>query len=290
MANISIQRAIRFGEHDGTTLQGDLYLPAGDGPFPAFVLAHGGAWTRGSRQQWSSWGEHLARQGVLAYAPTYRLATRGAPGYPSSAADLRAAIQFLRANPLNWPVDPERIGGFGFSAGAHLTALVALAGDGAPFTDAYPQDEHRNVSATLSVVVGVCGIYDVLAKWEHDQLHRPLDAMTETFMGGTPMDRRTEYYAASPIYHASSQNCLGTRWLIAWGEHEDQLDHRQQSIPFAHHVKRAGGLVHTAVVPGANHFWFIDSNVGESTATAYFAGRLSEFIQGWSGWYEHPRL
>ena len=46
-------------------------------------------------------------------------------------------VQFLRRRGQAIKVDPDRIGLLGDSAGAHLTALVALAGDKPPFVGAY---------------------------------------------------------------------------------------------------------------------------------------------------------
>ena len=51
-------------------------------------------------------------------------------------------------------VDPNRIGCMGDSAGAHLAALVALAGDSPPFADAYPHDPYASVRTHVKVVVG----------------------------------------------------------------------------------------------------------------------------------------
>ena len=42
---------------------------------------------------------------------------------------MKAAIQFVRAKAAEFGIDPDRIGLMGNSAGGHLSALVALAGD-----------------------------------------------------------------------------------------------------------------------------------------------------------------
>jgi len=40
--SIETRGGVAYAAHDGVSLLGDLYLPAGAGPFPALVAAHGG--------------------------------------------------------------------------------------------------------------------------------------------------------------------------------------------------------------------------------------------------------
>ena len=56
-------KGITYATHDGIALQGDLYLPAGRGPFPVIVNVHGGYWRRGSRETYQYWGPYLAARG-----------------------------------------------------------------------------------------------------------------------------------------------------------------------------------------------------------------------------------
>jgi len=58
--------AIAYATHDGVTLQGDLYLPAGPGPFPALVAVHGGGWQAGARNAFQFFGPWLAQRGYAA--------------------------------------------------------------------------------------------------------------------------------------------------------------------------------------------------------------------------------
>jgi hypothetical protein len=48
-SNIEIQLGIEYANHEGVSLLGDLYMPAGQGLFPTMLLIHGGAWQRSSR-------------------------------------------------------------------------------------------------------------------------------------------------------------------------------------------------------------------------------------------------
>src|SRR5262249_58269394 len=106
-------------------------------------------------------------------AINYRLVQGTKHRYPVAVHDTRAAVQFLRSQAAALKGDPTRIGCIGDSAGAHVAALVALAGDSPSFAESAPNDPYAGVSTHVKVVVGVYGVYDLLAQWQHDQITRP---------------------------------------------------------------------------------------------------------------------
>jgi acetyl esterase/lipase len=70
----------------------------------------------------------LNRYGVTAFVLKYRLARETGSTYTierDAAADLRRAIRWVRANAVQYGVDPRRIGVMGFSAGGEVVSLVA---------------------------------------------------------------------------------------------------------------------------------------------------------------------
>ena len=141
---IEARGGVSYATHDGVALAGDLYLPAGAGPFPALVGVHGGGWQAGARHAFQFWGPYLAARGYVLFAISYRLAKKGQKMFPQAVNDVRAAVQFVRGSAAEFKVDPERIGLFGASAGGHLASLAALGG--ASFQGAYPNDGHAKVS------------------------------------------------------------------------------------------------------------------------------------------------
>ncbi len=110
----------------------DLYLPptpeGGAGRRrPAIVFVHGGGWRGGDKGagMFRTLPEAYAKLGYVCISVNYRL-TREAP-FPACIEDCKCAVRWLRAHATQYEVDPQRIGGFGNSAGAHLVALLALA-------------------------------------------------------------------------------------------------------------------------------------------------------------------
>src|SRR3974390_138873 len=145
-APITTHTDILFAEHDGTALLADLYLPQGAAKAPVLIGVHGGGWQLGNRKFYNNMGSYLARNGIAVFAIEYRLMAPGVKTYPGAVYDVRAAVQFVRAKAPELGLDPERIGLIGDSAGAHLSALVALAGSEPPFSGQYRNDLYAATS------------------------------------------------------------------------------------------------------------------------------------------------
>ena len=101
---------VEYVEHDGVKLAGDLYLPKGLAKAPILIAVHGGGWQAGSRSGYRHWGHYLAKQGFGVFAISYRLSKPGTKSYPEAVYDVKAAVQFTRANAAQLSIDSERIG------------------------------------------------------------------------------------------------------------------------------------------------------------------------------------
>lgn len=269
------QPGVVYAKHDGVELVGDFYLPKGHDKAPVLVAVHGGGWQVGSRQSYRYWGLFLARAGYAVFAIDYRL---GKPGmYPAAVYDTKAAIQFVRAKAAEFNLDPDRIGLIGDSSGAHLAALVALAGD--QFNSAYRDDANAAVLANAKAVVGFYGEYDLLAQWTHDLTARPRDNIVEKFLGVPPTENRRIYFDSSPISYATvDRNKL--RFLLIHGTDDDIADPAAQSGAFLTALNQAQFFARRIIIPGAGHFW--SSDPFESEPHSYSAQaipRLMRFLE-----------
>src|SRR5262249_59076809 len=95
MSQIEPRPGVVYATHDGVALAGDLYLPAGAGPYPALVAVHGGGWQAGARNAFQYWGPYLAERGYVLLAISYRLAKKGQKMVPQAVNDARAAGPIL---------------------------------------------------------------------------------------------------------------------------------------------------------------------------------------------------
>jgi fermentation-respiration switch protein FrsA (DUF1100 family) len=115
-------------ESDGTTVRGDLYLPEGDGPFPAVVMAGGWCYVKELRQP--QYAAAFVEAGVAALIFDYRNlgASDGTPRQHldpwMQIEDYKNAISFLETRS---EVDANRIGAWGISySGGHMIILAAV--------------------------------------------------------------------------------------------------------------------------------------------------------------------
>ncbi len=270
---------IVFAEHDGVTLLGDLHLPQGLRKAPVLVGVHGGGWQVGDRKFYTNWGNYLARNGYAVFAIEYRLMKPGVKSWPGAVYDTRAAVQFLRAEAAEFGLDAERVGLIGDSAGAHLSALAALAGKEPLFSSQYLSDRHAATPAEVKVVVGFYGVYDMLAQWEHDQITRPRDQIVEKLLGGPPMVSRKVFFEASPLSYATIDK-NSTRFLLIYGREDDVVDPATQSEKFLTALKQAGFFARAIVVPGAGHFWSVDPVDEPGSFGAYVGPKMLRFLEG----------
>jgi acetyl esterase/lipase len=262
--------ALTYATHDGVTLQGDLYLAQARGGAPALVAVHGEGWQQGARHAFQHWGPHLAARGYGLFAISYRFAKKGQRAFPQAVRDVMAAVQFVRGGAAEFGIDPGRIGLFGASAGAHLAALAALGGRTNVF------GHHAAADTRVKVLVGVYGVYDLIAMWEYYRATSPLDI--ENFLGAAPMDDRRLYFDASPLSYTTFANNT-TAVLLACGTEDDLVDRRAHTDAFLRALKQAGFFARNCVIPGAGHYWLSDPIDEPQSYTGFFAPRLVRFLE-----------
>jgi acetyl esterase/lipase len=265
---------IEFSRPGGVVLTGDLHVPAGATAAPVVVSVHGGGWQAGASGMHAHWGRYLAERGIALFSVNYRLAAEGRRAYPEAVHDVRAAIQFVRRQAAQLKVDPERVGLFGDSAGAHLAALVALAGDKAPFRDS----KDNGASTRVKAVVGVYGVYDLAAQWQHDLAGRPFDSIAARFLGAPLVDDRRLYFEASPLSWAT-RDMNKTAFLLAWGTEDDVVERTTQSEVFLRALKQAGFFARPVIVQGAPHFWNAEPIDEPGSRSGFLAPRMLRFLQ-----------
>lgn len=275
---IEIKPEIQYAEHDGVRLIGDLYRPRGVSAAPVMVAVHGGGWQQGDRSSYRHWGPYLARRGIALFSIEYRLSGLRRPSFPQAVHDVRAAVQFVRGEAGGLALDPDRVGLMGDSAGGHLAALVALAGDEPAFAGAYRDDPHGGRSTAVKAVVSIYGVYDLTAQWNFDLRARPRDSIVEKFIGKSAIDDRRIFFDASPLSYATARsNAPG--FLLAWGTADDIVEPATQALPFRDALKQAGFYVRTVVLTDAPHFWCSDPLDEPGSYPGFLAPRALRFLQ-----------
>jgi len=183
---VDVLRNRAFVERDSGPLAADVYRPHGPGPYPGMLVVHGGAWRIGARADFAAIARALAQPGYVAVAIDYRLAPQYK--FPAQIYDCQAAVRWMREHAKELKIDTTRIGGFGYSAGGHLVALLGTLGDNELREPGVPANAP---SARLQVVVagGAPCDFRVMPR-DSNQL--------AYWLGGTRAERPNAYRDASP--------------------------------------------------------------------------------------------
>jgi len=267
-----VESDLEYAVHDGTRLVGTLYRPENLPSCRVVIAVHGGGWKSGSSNRYERWGHWLSKRGLALFAIEYRLADKPATRFPACLVDVMAAVRFIHASAKLYNLDQDRIALMGDSAGAHLASLAALIGNS---THLLEQDNAPQ--PPIRAVVSIYGVYDLLAQWEHDQVCRPRDQITEGLMGFSPLDDKFAYFEASPMAYTSTKAPRAS-FMIVWGTDDDVVDCGSQSVRFVKELKQSGQFVRPIPIVGAPHFW-IDQPIEEiGSFTGFLAPKLLRFL------------
>jgi len=195
---------LTFAEREGRALKLDLARPAeGDGPFPAVVVIHGGAWRAGDKSAHRDLLDRFAERGYVAISPAYRFCPDFT--FPAQVHDVKAAVRWLKGHADDYHVDPDRVGAMGFSAGGHLALMLGLTdGDDGLEGEAAEGSPDTRVAA----VVNYFGPTDLLA----DDIPAVSKPLLRDFLGGRPAEKEAEAKAGSPLLPMASRT---TRALLS---------------------------------------------------------------------------
>lgn len=189
----AVERGVIYTPDDWPEeLGADLYRPSTSGPHPGVLLVHGGSWSGRSREDMDGYAELLAGHGFVVMNIDYRLA----PEYrfPAQLHDLQQAMHWLRGRATEIGLDSDRVGGFGYSSGAHLVSLLGLV---ASQSGSELDQPHGGPQSRLRAVVAG-GLPSDLRKFGSGKILRD-------FLGGGMDDMPERYEAASPVAHISPQ-------------------------------------------------------------------------------------
>ncbi len=152
---------LRHGER-GLKLR--VFRARGDGPFPAVIDLHGGAWCNGDLNECKARDEVLAASGLAAIALDFRHA---GDGYPSSLVDINYAIRWVKANAAKLGIRADRIGLSGQSSGGHLAMLAAMRPRDPRYAAIALPSVSPQVDATVQCVAMTWPVINPLSRYRH---------------------------------------------------------------------------------------------------------------------------
>ncbi len=167
-----IHRNVVYGISHPESQRLDAYLVKSDQPTPVLIEIHGGGWRRGNKSQFIYPGDLIARileAGISVVSIDYRLTPEHV--FPAPMEDVARAVQFLRLRAKEWNLDPRRMAAMGGSAGAHLSAWIALHDD---LAQPDSPDPVQRQSTRLSGFVALSGPMDLTRVRPTELARQPL--------------------------------------------------------------------------------------------------------------------
>lgn len=140
----------------------DLIIPEGQPVVATMLWIHGGAWAFGDRKNDMELARAFAREGVAVANMSYRMSRGDWRGeqfpstgvqHPEHIKDVARAFAWLHNNTDKYGLDKDRLFVSGFSAGGHLSALLA--------TDARYLAAHGLSLSDIRAALPVAGGYDL---------------------------------------------------------------------------------------------------------------------------------
>ena len=265
-SNVVADFDVRYGEVTDGGQSMDVYRrrDAVGERLPCVVWVHGGAWFVGDKRPCKALP--LIDSGFVVASVNYRLSS--AAPYPAQIHDCKGAIRYLRAHAAEYHIDPDRIGVWGESAGAHLAILLGTSGGNAQLEGTV--GGNAGVSSRVQAVVDWFGPTDLTqfadqAAAAHHPPGRFLTFAVRAFVGGEPTEHMDLIALANPIRFLPPTGRDVPPFLIMHGD-------RDRTVPVAQSrllddALKAAGVPETfRVVAGLGHgFPFARADVGPVT-------------------------
>jgi len=238
---------IEYRHDQNQSLKALVYQPLGNGPFPALLDVHGGAWNRGSRTNNEVMNLALASSGIVVAAVDYRLAPEYP--YPSQVADVNYATRWLKARAPDFNADPNSVGGLGSSSGGHTMMLSALRPHDPRYASIALPGRHK-VDARVLYVLCAWPVLDPYGRYLYAQEAgaERLIAATEAYF----LNQEAMREGNPQLILDSGEKVELPPTLIVQGTADDNVP---MSIPesFVRAFRGAGGEIELAIFPGMPH-------------------------------------
>ena len=217
----------------GPGIRIDVHAPEVRSNHPIAVTVHGGGWYGGGVDAMGQLADGLAARGFVVFNATYRTINQGG-SFPSMVEDVACAVAYAREHALDYSTTDDHFTLIGHSAGAHLSALVALA-------PSVFGTSCQGADVPVDAWVGLAGPYDT-------DLYAFL---LQPFFGTAFAEDPEPWRAGNPLtYIGSIDPSLGL--LLIHGD-VDELVPATMSENLYLAAEQAGANVSLRIIPNAGH-------------------------------------
>ena len=256
---------------DGSTYPLKLYvlIPSSKDPiyaryetdgYPCVVFCQGSAWHR--QNLYGHFTDHvrLAERGFVVACVQYRESDL-AP-FPAQMQDFKTAVRYLRAHAAELHINPDRLGFWGDSSGAHTVLMAALTAEGPAFAQAEGENidldtpDYQEYSCTSRCVVDWYGPADLgrMNLVPSAQDHMDAKSPEGQLIGRRNLFEHPEWArAASPVSYVPDAGDRMLPPILIMHGGRDQLVNFDQSCRLYERLRQAGQDVTFYKLPDANH-------------------------------------
>lgn len=234
----------------------DIFLPAGEGPFPVIVSIHGGAFKKCDKRDEEMILDmlHGLDKGYAVVGVNYRLSQEAQ--FPDPVKDIKQAIRFIKDHANDYHFDKEKIVVWGGSAGGYFTLMSGLI-------DCYDQFDDEYSSKTNTKIQGLVAWFPPVnfknmdhqlkesGLLKHYPDHDADDSPESLFIGASIVKSDDLVQKANPETYLHADVCP---MLIQHGRVDEVVPY-QQSLEFVKKAKDICGeekIVYD-IIEGANH-------------------------------------
>ena len=281
MAEYAVRETdVEYLRHGDSPLLVRIYHPEGEGPFPAILWVHGGAWNAGSRTSDEAINRPLAATGLLMASVDFR--TAPAHPYPAQIQDVPFATRWLKAHAADFNGDARVLGGIGASSGAH-TLLLSTMRPRDPRYGAIPLPEAPDLDSTVDYAVTMWGMLD---PWNRYQFTQITPSAGEGFGGqARKLEQTLAYFLEEDAMHEGNPQEVIERGeaehlppiLLLQGTEDMNIP---LTVPqrFAPAYKAVGGSIQVEWFPGMLHRFAADPGPSTDRALALTQAFIREQI------------
>lgn len=172
----------------------DIYTPPNKftGTRPCLIMVHGGGWTSGDKRNYTAMAFTYTQLGYVVATVTYRLAP--AAVWPQQVGDLQLAVRYIRNNAATYNINPNKLIGFGDSAGGHL--ILHCGALSAIHTNSDTASILPSVSPQTQGTISLFGPADLVDMYNTGDA-QAVSAITALMNNTTPTSNPTGYADAS---------------------------------------------------------------------------------------------
>lgn len=237
-----------FQYRDG--LQIDVHAPENRSNHPIAITIHGGGWYTGRLDSMGYLADGLAERGFVVFNAAYRTIAQGG-SFPGTVEDVACAVAYAQEHALDYSTTATHFTLIGYSAGAHLSSLVAFA------PDAFECD---GPTGGVDAWVGLSGSYNT-------DLYAFL---LQPFFGTALAEDPAPWEAGNPYTYVDGIR-PDLELLFVHGD-ADELVPLSMTEDLFFAADQAGAAARLQVVRGAGH--------GEVTSPRVVGDMIAEFVAG----------